>query len=241
VTQNFEVMAKKKKAPAKGNEFLENPQALAEQLSKTEEFVEKNQKGVFVFAGIIVLVLVGIFGYRYYIGNQNQIAQNEMFQAVFYFEADSLGYALNGDGLNYGFLDVISEYPGTKASNLAYYYSGATYLQLGDYESALRNLENFDGEGHILQAQAYALTGDALMELKDFEHAAENYTKAANFKANEEFSPIYLEKAALAYEKINRLEDALDVYTIIIEKYFESTQYQDARKHKARLEMLTKS
>jgi len=234
-------MAKTKKAQTKGNEFLENPQALADQLSKTEEFVEKNQKGVFIFGGILALALLAIFGYKYYIGNQNELAQSEMFQAVFYFEADSLGYALNGDGLNYGFLDVISEYPGTKAANLAYFYCGATYLRLGDYESALRYLEDFNGGGHLLQVQVYALTGDALMELKDFGQAAENYTKAARFKENEEFSPVYFEKAALAYEKLNRLEDALEVYSIIIDKYFGSTQYQDARKHKARLEMLTKS
>ncbi|MDA0193675.1 MAG: cytochrome C biosynthesis protein [Bacteroidetes bacterium] len=234
-------MAKTKKAPPKGNEFLENPQALADQLTKTEEFIEKNQKAVYIFAGIIVLVIAGVFGYRYYIGNQNDLAQNEMFQAVFYFEADSLGQALNGDGLNYGFLDVISEYPGTKAANLAYYYSGAIYMLLGDYESALRNLDNFDGGGHILQAQAFALTGEAYMELKDYEQAAQNFTKAANFKANDEFSPLYLQKAALAYEKSNKLKDALEAYSTIIEKYFESTQFQDARKHKARLEMLMKS
>ena len=233
-------MAKTKKVP-KGNELLENPQALADQLSRTEEFIEKNQKAVYILGGILVVVLAGVFGYRYYIGNQNELAQSEMFQAVFYFEADSLGQALNGDGLNYGFLDVISEYPGTKATNLANYYSGATYLLLGDYESALRYLDNFDGVGHILQAQAFALTGDAFMELKDYEQAAQNFTKAANFKANEEFSPLYLQKAALAYEKSNKLKDALDAYTMIIEKYFASTQFQDARKHKARLEMLTKS
>jgi len=233
-------MAKTKKVP-KGNELLENPQALADQLSRTEEFIEKNQKAVYILGGMLVLVLAGVFGYRYYIGNQNELAQSEMFQAVFYFEADSLGQALNGDGLNYGFLDVISEYPGTKATNLANYYSGATYLLLGDYESALRYLDNFDGGGHILQAQAFALMGDAFMELKDYEQAAQNFTKAANFKANEEFSPLYLQKAALAYEKSNKLKDALDAYTMIIEKYFVSTQFQDARKHKARLEMLTKS
>jgi hypothetical protein len=42
-----------------------------------------------------------------------------MFQAVYYFEADSLDKALNGDGNNLGFLEIIDEYSVTDAANLA--------------------------------------------------------------------------------------------------------------------------
>ena len=178
-------MSKTKKAvPSGGGDILESPEALAEQLSRTEEFLEKNKRVVFTIGGIIGIALLAFFGYRYYIGNQDEIAQRELFQAVYYFEADSLGKALNGDGLNYGFLDVISEYGGTKAANLANYYAGATYMQLGDFESALRYLERFGGANHILQAHAFALIGDAHSELKDHQSAAENYERAANFKPN---------------------------------------------------------
>ena len=230
-------MAKTKKAPTSGNEILESPEALAEQLSRTEEFLEKNRNMVFGIGGAILTVLAAFFGYNYYINNQDEVAQRELFQAVYYFEADSLGKALNGDGLNYGFLDVISEYSGTKAANLASFYAGATYLQLQDYESAIRYLEDFDGEGMIVQSRTYSLIGDAYSELKDYQSAAEYYERAADYKPNEEFSPLYLQKAAVAYEKQKDLDNALSAYNKIVDKYFESTFYQDARKHKARLEM----
>ena len=220
---------------------MENPEALAQQLSKTEEFLEKNRNTVFLIGGIFGVLLIAFFGYRYYIDTQDQVAQRELFQAQYYFEADSLGKALNGDGLNYGFLDVISEYGGTKAANLANYYAGATYLQLEDYESALRYLEEFSGDDLILQARAYALIGDAHAELKDYGSAAEYYEKAATFKANEQFSPIYWQKAAVAYEKLNQLDKALSAYDQIVNNYFESTFFQDAKKHKARLEMKSNS
>ena len=42
-----------------------------------------------------------------------------MFQAVYYFEADSLDRGLNGDGNNLGFLDIIDEYGITDAANLS--------------------------------------------------------------------------------------------------------------------------
>ena len=234
-------MAKTKKAPTGGSDILESPEALAEQLSKTEEFLEKNRKVVFTVGGIIAVIILSFFGYRYYITNQDEIAQRELFQAVYYFEADSLGKALNGDGLNYGFLDVISEYGGTKAANLSNYYAGATYLKLGDYESALRYLDNFSGDDLILQARAFSLIGDAHAELKDYESAASYYERAANYKSNKQFSPLYWQKAAIAYEKLNRIDDALNAYNMIVDKYFESTLYQDAKKHKARLEMKSNS
>ena len=231
----------KKAAPSQGNDILESPEALAQQLSKTEDFLEKNRNTVFFIGGVIGILLMAFFGYKYYIDNQDQVAQRELFQAVYYFEADSLGKALNGDGLNYGFLDVISEYGGTKAANLANFYAGATYLQLEDYESALRYLEDFGGDDLILQARAYSLIGDANAELKDYGSAAEYYEKAATQMPNEQFSPVYWQKAAVAYEKLNQTDKALNAYNQIVNKYFESTLFQDAKKHKARLEMKSKS
>jgi hypothetical protein len=56
-----------------------------------------------------------------------------MFQAVRYFESDSLNLALNGDGNNLGFLQIVEDYSGTKAGNLANYYAGVIYLKQGNF------------------------------------------------------------------------------------------------------------
>ena len=111
--------AKKKVNPTKGEEMIENPEVLAEQISKTEEFLEQNKKMVFSVGGVLAVIVAAYFLYNYWITNQSQAAQNEMFQAVYYFEADSLDKALNGDGNNLGFLDIIAEYSMTDAANLA--------------------------------------------------------------------------------------------------------------------------
>jgi TolA-binding protein len=47
---------------------------------------------------------------------------------------------------------------------------------------------------------------------------------------------MYLMKAALAYEKLNQNEKAKAAYQTIIDKYWESSELQNARKFKARLE-----
>ena len=116
--------AKKKKKVEKHHDLLENPETLQEGLSKVEHYIENHKTTFFVVVGIVFLAIASILGYRFYISNQDMKAQTDMFQAVFYFEADSLDLALAGDGNNYGFLEIIDEYGGTDAANLAGFYAG---------------------------------------------------------------------------------------------------------------------
>jgi len=225
-------MAKKEE----NKDLLENPEVIQEKLVDIESWFERNPKLVIGIAAGIMLLVGGFFGYRYYIGNQDGIAQNEMYQAVRYFEADSLNLALNGDGNNLGFLQIIDDYGRTDAGNLANYYTGAIYLKQGKYPLAIFHLEDFSASDLLVQARAYSLMGDAYMEQKDYENAAKYYDKAAGYKPNKEFTPTYLMKAALAYEKLNKNDKAKAIYQTIIDKYWESSELQNARKFKARLE-----
>ena len=228
--------AKKKGNPTKGEEMIENPEVLAEQISKTEEFLEQNKKMVFSVGGVLAVIVAAYFLYNYWITNQSQAAQNEMFQAVYYFEADSLDKALNGDGNNLGFLDIIAEYSMTDAANLAHYYAGACFLKKGEYISAIDQLDDYSSSDLLIQARAYALIGDANLEMGNREEAVSYYKRAANYNSNEYTSPTYLIKAAVVYELLEDYSSALDCYNIIVEEYVNSSEYQTARKHKARLE-----
>jgi len=228
--------SKIKVKPSKGEELLENPEVLAEQISKTEEFIEKNKKMVFIIGGAIAAIIAVYFLYNYWNTNQNQTAQNEMFQAVYYFEADSLDKALSGDGNNYGFIDIIEEYGMTNAANLARYYAGAAYLKKGEYISAIDFLSSYSSDDLLIQARAYGLIGDANMEMGNVDEAIDYYNKAADYNPNEYTSPGYLIKAAVAYENKGDFKSALKCYNTIVENYVNSNEYQNARKHKARLE-----
>ena len=230
-------MGKKTKANKKQEKsILESSEALEAQLSRSEEWIENNKTLVFSILGVIVLVVGGYLFFKYNNEKNNALAQNDMFQAQFWFESDSLDLALNGDGNNYGFLEVIENYGSTNAGNLAKFYSGVCYLKKGEFEEAISFLNDFNAGDKLLQARAYALVGDAHMELGDYGQAASSYDKAATYKPNEQFSPQYLMKAALAYEKQDDFGKALASYDKIINDYAKSTEFQIARKHRARIE-----
>jgi TolA-binding protein len=218
------------------NELLENPEALQETLQGAENWIEKNPKVVIGVAAIILLVVGGFFGFRYYKDGREALAQKEMFQAVFYFEQDSLELALKGDGNNLGLLNIIEDYSITDAAELANYYAGVAYLKQGKYNVARMYLEDFSSDDLLIQARAYSLIGDTYMEEQKYDDAAKFYNKAATYKPNKFFSPTYLMKEALAYEKQNKNDKAKEVYAKIIDDYADSAEFQNARKYKARLE-----
>lgn len=219
-----------------GLEFLEDPDALAGQLERAEDFFEQNRNIVFGVLGGIVLLIVGFFGYRYYVSSQDETAQVELFPSVYQIESDSLKKALNGDGKTPGLLAVADNYGATPAGNLADFYAGIGLLKQAKYDEAIEHLKSFSSSDLLVQARAYALIGDAYMEKKSFDEAADYYRKAADYKSNKFFSPGYLMKLAVAYEQAKQNDKAIEVYNDIITKYAQSAEAVSAKKYKSLLE-----
>lgn len=223
-------------APAnRGTEIIESSEALAEQISKTEEFIKKNSLLVYGILAAVLLGVAGILGFRYYKESQNTKAMEEMFQAQFYFEQDSLSLALNGDGNNFGFIDIIDIYGGTAASNLAHYYAGVINLKQGNFDEAIDHLTDYSSSDLLVQSRAYALTGDAYMEKEEYGKAASYYDKAADRKPTEEFTPGYLMKAGLAYELAGDVKTAKARYDEVLEDYPNSPESSTAKREQMRM------
>jgi tetratricopeptide (TPR) repeat protein len=215
---------------------IETPEVLAEKLGGAEHWIEDNPKIVFGVLAVVVLAASGFFGYRWWIDKQDQAAQEEMFQAVRYFEADSLDLALKGTANVSGFETIINEYGMTPAANLAHYYAGVISLKQGKYPLAVFYLKDFKANDLLVQARAYSLLGDAYMEQNDFQEAADAYHKATTHNPNKYFTPSYLLKEALAYEKLNQNPKAIAAYDRIITEFWDAQEVTTAKKLKARLE-----
>ncbi|MCH7407769.1 tetratricopeptide repeat protein [Belliella sp. DSM 111904] len=219
-------------------ELLENPEVIASRLERGENFVKQNSK---IFGGILivlVLVIAGVLFIQINKQNQSKKAQAEMFQAVYYFEQDQTDLALNGDGSNAGLIKIADQYSGTDAAKLASFYIGSIYLSEGKFDDAINYLKKFSSDDYFVQAKAYALIGDAYLELNNTKEAIAYYKRAASENENKYFTPRYLNKLAVAYEEAGDNENAIKTYETIEEKYFESYEFTNARKHKARLEGL---
>lgn len=235
---NMATKQSKKVHPDHHNDLLEDPAALAESIGRGEAFLKKNSK---VLGGVLIAAIIligGILFFQISNANKNEEAQEEMFQAVYFYEQDSLDFALNGDGINAGLLQIVEEYPRTEAANLANFYIGSIYLSEKNFTDAITYLEQFSADDYLIQGQADALLGDAYLETGNVDKAISNYEKATSYEPNKYFTPKYLYKLAVAYETAGKTQDAIDAYSEIEEKYFESYEFAGARKQKARLEGL---
>lgn len=198
--------------------------------------LKKYQRHLYVIGCAVFIGAAGFVFFTYYQRAKNQTAQGEMFQAVYYFEQSTFDKALYGDGTYVGLLSIVKEYPFTQAANLAHLYIGISYIHQKEYTKAIQHLTKFRSKDLLLQARTWALIGDAHTENKNYKSAVTYYMKAANYKANEVFSPIYLVKAALAYEANKSFQGALSCYQRIVKEYPNATQYGMACKHVARLQ-----
>lgn len=226
-------MAKKKEIEEKGNQRLEN---IEETLTNTERFIFKNQKLLGIIIGVAIVVILGYFGFqRYYMEPKTIDANEQMYAAQRYFEADSLDKALYGDGNALGFLDIIDEFGMTQPGNLANYYAGISFLKKKDYNQAIDYLSAFDGKDHFVGPMATAAIGDAYMELGDLNKAAAYYVEAANQNDNELTSSLFLLKAGQTYELLGEYNKALNAYTRIKEDYPKSNEARTIDKYIGRV------
>lgn len=219
-------MTAKKEASPTGLKDVESA------LTSTEQFIEDNQKILTIIVAAIVIIIGGyLLLKRFYLMPLNKEAQSQMYVAQQYFESDSFRLALEGDGNYLGFIDIMDEYRLTRAGKLARYYSGISYLHLGDYETAIDHLKKFKTKDVLIAPIATGAIGDAKVELGEMEEAVEWYLKAAKNYENEFTTPIYLLKAGEIYEKLGKYEQAFELYTRIEKDFPQSTEGRNIEKY----------
>ena len=208
---------------------------IEETLSRTEQYIEDNQKSLTVIVGAIIVIIAIYLGFtNFYLEPLEQEAHADMFMAEMYFEKDSFNLALNGDGQYLGFLDIADEYGLTNPGNLANYYAGLCYLHTAQFEDAIEYLSDFSSDDIILSTLALGCIGDAYLELEDNSSALKYYEKAADNASNDFTTPRYLMKQAIVLEMDEEYEDALEMYNQIKEDYSKSQIAQDIDKYISR-------
>jgi tetratricopeptide (TPR) repeat protein len=150
---------------------------------------------------------------------------------------------LNGgilDGSNItGMLKIISNYDGTPAANRARYIAGACYLQIREFDKAIKQLKDFDGgDAYQIQSKAYLLIGHAYSEKKSTDDALKYYKKAAEVNKKDEVNSSFaLYVAGMYAESAGRAKEAIELFKELKEDYPSSTMVLsgDADKYLARL------
>ena len=194
-------------------------------LGKTEMFIEEHRKPIIIVVAAIIIVVLAIFGIKKFVMEPREAAaEKAMFHAEELFRNDDFATALNGDGNFDGFIQVINDYGRTKSGNLAKCYAGLCYLNMGEFDNAIKYLKEYKAKDQFMKPLSMGAMGDAYMELDNVAEAAACYEKAAKDTKNITTSPMFLMKAGYAYEMVENYKKALEMYNLINSEYPTSTE-----------------
>lgn len=217
--------------------------------NRTEAWVEKNQKPLLIVIVVAAVCVLGYFLYQQYVQKPKEVeAMNEMFQAQNYWEQaltapakDSLyNLSLQGGEGKFGFIDIIDNYSGTNAANLAHYYAGIAYLNTKKYQEAIDQLDKFSSDDDILAPLAKGAIGDAFAQLNQNEDALKYYEEAASMRTNDFTTPRFLLKAGIAALALKDDAKALKHFKKIGDDYPKSSEAAKALIYTGRAEAMNK-
>ena len=198
-------------------------------ISKIEEALQKKENQKMIIYGIIAIILFVaiIFGWRWMSQRNNENAQNEIWKSELLFDQGQYEQALES------FEAVIEEYGSTRAGNTAKAYAGLCSKNLGNYEDAIKFLQDFDGNDNVIAPAILSALGDCYVDKEnpDYSKAAQTFEQAAKAANNAQYSPLFLRKAGLAYEAAGDLKNALKTYQNIKDNWAETSIAQSIDKY----------
>ncbi len=211
-------------------------------LTQSEAFLIKYKNAIIGGVVAVIIIVAGFIMYKnLYAEPHEEKAQAALFKGQEYFEQDAFEQALNGDSIGYtGFLKVADEYSGTKAANLAKAYAGICYAQLGKYEEAVKMLDSFNGKDQMVAPAILGAAGNCYAQLGQLDKAASTLLSAADKADNNTLSPIFLIQAGEILVKQGKYDDAVNAYTKIKDKYFQSYQAMDIDKYIEQAKLMKK-
>ena len=211
-------------------------------LTQSEAFLIKYKNAIIGGVVAVIIIVAGFIMYKnLYAEPREEKAQAALFKGQEYFEQDAYEQALNGDSIGFvGFLKVADDFSGTKAANLAKAYAGICYAQLGKYEEAVKMLDSFNGKDQMVAPAILGAAGNCYAQLGQLDKAASTLMSAADKADNNTLSPIFLMQAGEILVKQGKYDDAVDAFTKIKDKYFQSYQAMDIDKYIEQAKLMKK-
>ncbi|MEX1201784.1 MAG: tetratricopeptide repeat protein [Ferruginibacter sp.] len=224
-----------KQVNKKNNPVTNTSAVETETLAAAKGFWDKYSRPIIYVGGSIIILLMSYLSYKEFVVAPNELKASEQIfgaenifdkMAATGFNKDSVNLVINGGQLEgkkvTGMLTIINQFGGTKAGNRAKFIAGASYLQIGEFDKAIKYLSDFNGNGATqAESKAYTMIGHAYAEQKKTTNALNFYKKAAEVldPKDQSFGGDALLLAATYADAIGNSKEAVDLFKQIQTKY----------------------
>jgi predicted negative regulator of RcsB-dependent stress response len=177
---------------------------------------ERHRLAIYLGIAAIILLLLGIWGWRAFKEHQDSIAAQEFSQALIQYHGGKHREAIAG-------LEKVQSYRWSKYANLAHLYEANSYLALNDLGKAATAAQRFivGTEQNSLMRQIGLLTLATIEERKSqCTEAIKHYAEAARIKAA--FTDRALFNQARCAVQLNDIEGGIAAYRQLLKDQPES-------------------
>jgi predicted negative regulator of RcsB-dependent stress response len=177
---------------------------------------ERHRVAVYLGIAAVILLLLGIWGWRAFKEHQNSIAAQEFSQALIQYHAGKHREAIAG-------LEKVQSYRWSKYSNLAHLYEANSYLALNELAKAASAAQRFivGTNQNSLMRQIGLLTLAAIEERKSqCIEAIKHYAEASKIKAA--FTDRALFNQARCAVQLNDIQAGIAAYRQLLKDQPES-------------------
>ena len=210
-----------KKQEREGKETVEFFKDLDKETLNIESFLEKKSKAISIVFGVLILGILGYFGYQQFILEpKNEEATKSYLVAQKNLAEGKEDLALGGKSVaNPGFMGTYDEYSSTKAGKLSAYNAGLIEFKKGNFQKAYDLLDNFSSGNKVLVALKYGAMADCLSNLNKSDDALSLADKASTVSDDPYTSYYFTKKAGLLALALKKNADAKKYFSKIEEKY----------------------
>ena len=190
-----------------------------ESLTSAAQRIEDNKKYInWALIAIAVIALLAI-GYIYGIRNPNlEKAKNEIGDADLELMMGDQDKALTD------YEKVAAAYS-NKTAERAHLNAAILLYEKGEYEKAVKHLEDFSPAGNLVGPASQSLLGDCYVNLKKLDKALSAYDKAISLAGeNELYAPAFMINKATVLHEQKKFADEAAIYQEIKDKYYSYTR-----------------
>jgi tetratricopeptide (TPR) repeat protein len=217
------MLAKKKKLTKK--EIKQD--RLVEMYYKSQSFFEEHKNRIFMYAGVLAIVILAVIWFINQRAETNETAGIELSRVMELYDSGSFLEAIEGrQGTDIiGLKRIVDEYGSTENGETAKIYLANSYSMLGKTEEAYKYYKDYNGSIDMYKATSFAGQASYHAVNEEYDEAANLYNRAAMVSKENVQRPEYLLQAAINYINAGNQSEAKELLQIIKDDYKTSSAF----------------